>query len=58
MLAEWGARYIHGIALRKTPLGKLRHYCFWNECAWRKQVYRMTFVSNCDKNAWDGTQTE
>ena len=58
MLAEWESRYVHGIALRKTPLGKLRQYYSWNERAWPKQAYWMTFVSNCDKNAWDGTQNE
>lgn len=42
---------MHGIAQRKTSLGKLRQYYSWNERAWPKQAYRMTFVSNHDKNA-------
>ncbi|MDM7860281.1 alpha-amylase family glycosyl hydrolase [Alteromonas sp. ASW11-36] len=49
---------MHGIAHGKLSLDKLRKYYSWNERAWPKQAYRMTFVSNNDKNAWDGTQFE
>ncbi|NMH61337.1 alpha-amylase family glycosyl hydrolase [Alteromonas ponticola] len=49
---------LHGIAKLGWPLDKLRKYYSWNERAWPKSGYRMTFVSNHDKNAWDGTQYE
>jgi glycosidase len=49
---------MHGIAMRTLPLTKLRKYYSYNERSWPKQAYRMTFVSNHDKNAWEGTQRE
>lgn len=49
---------MHGIAHGKCSVDKLRKYYSWNERAWPGQAYRMTFVSNHDKNAWDGTQHE
>ncbi|MCW8092540.1 alpha-amylase family glycosyl hydrolase [Alteromonas sp. ASW11-130] len=49
---------VHGIARQGWPLDKLRKYYSWNERAWPKNAYRMTFVSNHDKNAWEGTQRE
>jgi glycosidase len=49
---------MHDIARGKTSLDALRKYYSWNERAWPRQAYRMTFVSNHDKNAWDGTQHE
>lgn len=39
-------------------LGILREYYAKNECSWPKDSIRMTFVSNHDKNAWEGTQFE
>ncbi len=49
---------LHDIAQGKAPVDRLRKYYSWNERAWPAQAYRMTFVSNHDKNAWDGTQHE
>lgn len=49
---------MHEIAQGRAPLDRLRKYYSWNERAWPRQAYRMTFVSNHDKNAWDGTQHE
>ena len=49
---------VHGIAMGKLPLTKLYKYYSWNEKAFPKASMRMTFVSNHDKNAWDGTQFE
>lgn len=49
---------MHGIAHQRLPLDKLRKYYAWNERSWPDSAYRMTFVSNHDKNAWDGTQHE
>ncbi|MFC3094975.1 alpha-amlyase [Alteromonas sediminis] len=49
---------LHAIAKGEASLDKLRKYYSWNERAWPASAYRMTFVSNHDKNAWDGTQFE
>lgn len=42
----------------KLGVDKIRKYYAWNERAWPKSAYRMTFVSNHDENAWEGTQHE
>lgn len=47
-----------GIAQGLMPLDKLRKYYSWNERAWPQEAYRMTFVSNHDENAWEGTPDE
>jgi glycosidase len=49
---------MHEIAMGKRSLDSLRKYYSWNERSWPQEAYRMTFVSNHDKNAWDGTQHE
>ncbi|QJR82195.1 alpha-amylase [Alteromonas pelagimontana] len=49
---------VQGIAQTRLPLEKLRKYYSWNERSWPKSAYRMTFVSNHDKNAWAGTPQE
>ncbi len=49
---------LHDIAHGRAPVDRLRKYYSWNERSWPKSAYRMTFVSNHDKNAWDGTQHE
>jgi len=49
---------MHEIAMGKCSLDSLRKYYSWNERSWPREAYRMTFVSNHDKNAWDGTQHE
>jgi len=49
---------MHALAHGKCSLDRLRKYYSWNERAWPHNAYRMTFVSNHDKNAWDGTQHE
>jgi glycosidase len=43
---------------RKKDLGGLRGYYSWNEGYYPQDIMRMTFVSNHDKNAWDGTEFE
>jgi len=43
---------------RKHDLGGLRSYYSWNEGYYPPDIMRMTFVSNHDKNAWDGTEFE
>lgn len=49
---------MHELAHGRCSLDRLRKYYSWNERAWPHSAYRMTFVSNHDKNAWDGTQAE
>ena len=49
---------LHSIAMGKGRIDELRKYYSWNERAWPHSALRMTFVSNHDKNAWDGTQHE
>lgn len=49
---------MHAIAVGKSGLDPLRVYYAWNEKAWPHDSMRMTFVSNHDKNAWDGTESE
>ncbi len=49
---------LHELAHGRCSLDRLRKYYSWNERAWPQSAYRMTFVSNHDKNAWDGTQRE
>ncbi len=47
-------RIAHGLA----DLNELFVYYSWNEGAYPPGAMRMTFVSNHDKNAWEGTQFE
>lgn len=47
-----------GITRGDLPISKLYKYYSWNEKAFPQEAMRMTFVSNHDKNAWDGTQFE
>lgn len=49
---------MHDLAHGRCHLDRLRKYYSWNERSWPHNAYRMTFVSNHDKNAWDGTQHE
>jgi glycosidase len=49
---------MHHIAHGKADLEPLRVYYAWNEKAWPHDSMRMTFVSNHDKNAWEGTEYE
>ena len=43
---------------RKHDLDGLRGYYSWNESYYPQDIMRMTFVSNHDKNAWEGTEFE
>lgn len=49
---------VHAIALGEADAGALFGYYSGNESAWPADAYRMTYVSNHDQNAWDGTQFE
>jgi len=49
---------VHDIAMGKADVGALVGYYYRNEKSWPEDGIRMTFVSNHDKNSWDGTQFE
>ncbi|MEP7333978.1 MAG: alpha-amylase family glycosyl hydrolase [Terracoccus sp.] len=49
---------MHKIAHGKADVDALKVYYAWNERAWQRDAMRMTFVSNHDKNAWEGTEYE
>ncbi len=49
---------MHKICTGKADVNSLYIYYSWNECAFPANSMRMTFVSNHDKNAWEGTMWE
>jgi glycosidase len=49
---------VHMIAIGQSNLDRLRAYYAWNDKAYPADIMRMTFVSNHDKNAWEGTEFE
>lgn len=49
---------MHHIAVGKADVEALRVYYAWNDKAYPRDSIRMLFVSNHDKNAWEGTEYE
>jgi 1,4-alpha-glucan branching enzyme len=49
---------VHKICKGQADVNGLFIYYSWNESAFPKNSLRMTFVSNHDKNAWEGTMWE
>lgn len=49
---------MHRIASGKATAEELYVYYAWNEKAFPSDAMRMLFVSNHDKNAWEGTEYE
>lgn len=49
---------VHKICTGKADVNGLYIYYSWNECAFPTNSMRMTFVSNHDKNSWEGTMWE
>lgn len=49
---------MHDIAAGRADVNALRIYYAWNEKAYPDDAMRMLFVSNHDKNAWEGTEFE
>lgn len=49
---------LHHIATGTATLDAMHVYYSWNEKAYPRDAIRMMFVSNHDKNAWEGTQFE
>jgi glycosidase len=49
---------VHRIAMGQADAGALGIYHYTDENSWPPGAMRMLFVSNHDKNSWDGTQFE
>lgn len=49
---------MHRIATGKANVDSLHIYYSWNESSFPPGGMRMTFVSNHDKNSWEGTEYE
>ncbi len=49
---------LHKIAHGKADVEALKVYYAWNDRFYQRDAYRMLFVSNHDKNAWEGTEYE
>lgn len=49
---------VHKLCTGRAGVGALFNYYAWNEGFYPPDIMRMTFVSNHDKNAWDGTEYE
>ncbi len=49
---------VHDVVSGAGDLAPLFVYYSWNESAWPREAYRMTYVSNHDVNAWEATQFE
>ena len=49
---------LHEIAHRKASVERLRIFYSWDLKAYPTESIRMMFVSNHDKNAWEGTEYE
>ncbi|GAB3073888.1 alpha-amylase family glycosyl hydrolase [Intrasporangium mesophilum] len=49
---------MHRIAKGVTDVEALKVYYAWNDRFYQRDAYRMLFVSNHDKNAWEGTEYE
>lgn len=49
---------VHRICTGSLDCSALEVYYAWNEKNWPREAMRMLFVSNHDKNAWEGTEFE
>lgn len=49
---------VHRICMGEADVNSLYVYYSWNEKAYPLDAMRMLFVSNHDKNAWEGTEFE
>ncbi len=49
---------LHEIAMGKADVNRLYTYYSWNEAFFPRGAMRMNFVSNHDKNSWEGTEFE
>ena len=59
MTYTWGFNNtLHNIAMGKADASSLGFYYYEKNNSFPRDAIRMSFVSNHDKNAWDGTQFE
>lgn len=59
MTYAWSWREkMHQIAQGHADVNALFIYYSWNESAFPRNAYRLTYVSNHDTNAWEGTMYE
>lgn len=49
---------LHEIAMGRADLTPLRTYYAWNDKFYPRDAIRMLFVTNHDKNSWEGTEYE
>jgi glycosidase len=49
---------LHSIAMGKADVGSLGIFHYTDENSWPEEAMRLLFISNHDKNSWDGTQSE
>ena len=49
---------MHHIAVGRSDVTALHIFYAWNESSWPRDAIRMMFVSNHDKNSWEGTEFE
>lgn len=49
---------MHKICTGQADVGALFNYYAWNEGFYPENIMRMNFVSNHDKNSWEGTEFE
>lgn len=49
---------VHQICMGRADVNSLYVFYSWNEKAFSQDIMRMMFVSNHDKNAWEGTEFE
>lgn len=49
---------MQAIAAGRADTGALYGFYSWNESAYPRQAMRMTYTSNHDQNAWEGTEYE
>ena len=49
---------VHKLCKGQADVGALFNYYAWNEGFYPENIMRMTFVSNHDKNSWEGTEFE
>ncbi|WP_034474203.1 alpha-amylase family glycosyl hydrolase [Aestuariibacter salexigens] len=49
---------MHDVVEHEGGMDKLFVYYSWNESAYPKQAYRMTYIDNHDANAWEGGMVE
>ncbi|UKM64351.1 alpha-amylase family glycosyl hydrolase [Flavobacteriaceae bacterium GSB9] len=54
---DWNEK-LHNICMGKADVNQLFIYYSWNESFFPENSIRMTFVSNHDKNSWEGTMWE